>query len=162
MSTGAACTGERLQTLTVADVMNRKIVSIPWCATMELAAATLAQSYISGAPVVDDDGRCIGVLTATDLLRFGCSGQDASDRDREWSDIESACDEVTRYMSAVQSVTPQTPLVRAAEIMCAQHIHRLIVLDDRAVPVGIVSTLDIMAALAAATDEARPKREERK
>ena len=146
----------------VSNVMSRRVATIPWCSSMDLAAATLAQAAVSGAPVIDSDGRCIGVLTAADFLRFGASCDDQSNRDREWDDADGDAvaegDSVTKYMSTVQSVTPETPLVKAAEIMCAQHIHRLIVLNNRAVPVGIVSTLDIVAALIGAAHEHRQRR----
>jgi CBS domain-containing protein len=128
---------------------------------MDLAAATLAQAAVSGAPVVDGDGRCIGVVTATDFLRFAHCGTLAPNDGSEWDDTAYEGDSVLHHMSAVQSVAADTPLVKAAEIMCAQHIHRLVVLDDRAAPAGIVSTLDIMAALAAATDESRQRHHSR-
>ena len=37
--------------------------------------------------------------------------------------------------------------------MLAEHIHHLIVLDERAVPIGVVSTLDVISALIAICDE---------
>ena len=60
----------RLQSLTVADVMTRRVTAIPGCARMQEAARILAEADASGAPVVDAAGRCIGVLSATDFLKY--------------------------------------------------------------------------------------------
>ena len=37
--------------------------------------------------------------------------------------------------------------------MMAEHIHHLIVLNERAAPIGVVSTLDVISALIAICDE---------
>jgi predicted transcriptional regulator len=37
--------------------------------------------------------------------------------------------------------------------MCAEHIHRLLVLDQQERPVGVVSTMDVVAALLNAVEE---------
>ena len=39
------------------------------------AAHLLAQARVSGAPVVDQDGRCIGVISTTDFLHFAEKGK---------------------------------------------------------------------------------------
>jgi CBS-domain-containing membrane protein len=150
---------DRLRSLSASDVMNRKVSSIPSRYSMELAGAALVQAGVSGAPVVDDEGRCVGVLTATDFLRIGRCAAGTSDQDRESGGLsregDASAGRVADNMSVAQTVTPDTPLLKAVEVMCAAHIHRLIVLDERAVPVGIVSTLDVMAALSAALYEGR-------
>src|SRR5687767_7191404 len=60
----------RLQQLTVADVMSRQIVVIPTSSTMHKAAYILADQAASGAPVVDEAGRCVGALSASDFVTF--------------------------------------------------------------------------------------------
>ena len=55
--------------------------------------------------------------------------------------------------AAVQTIESRAPLLRAARTMCAEHIHRLIVLNDEAQPIGIVTTLDVAAALIKVVDE---------
>jgi predicted transcriptional regulator len=40
-------------------------------------------------------------------------------------------------------------------MMCAQHYHRLIVLDRSQRPVGVISTMDIVASLVNLADEAQ-------
>ena len=62
---------------------------------------------------------------------------------------------VVAHMSrALQTLDAHTPIAEAARIMCAEHIHRLPVLDEHGHPVGMVTSLDIAAALVQAVDEA--------
>jgi CBS-domain-containing membrane protein len=147
---------ERLQGLTVGDVMSRKVITISASADMAEAANALSGAGASGAPVVDADGRCIGVLSATDFLKYegsrGAGGRRTHVRtgDRNYLPRNS----VRRFMStAVQTVPRDATLMHAARVMCVEHIHRLLVLDDRSSPVGVVSTLDVIAALIGAVDE---------
>ena len=61
---------------------------------------------------------------------------------------------VSRFMSSnVQSLLPGEPLVRAARMMCEQHLHRVPVVNDEGRVVGIISTMDLVAALLNALDE---------
>lgn len=56
--------------LTAEDLMSRDVVTIPQTASLRQAAHTLRQANVSGAPVVDEWGRCVGVLSASDFLRW--------------------------------------------------------------------------------------------
>jgi len=53
----------------VADIMTREVVTVHRDWTVEEAADTLLAHKISGAPVVDDDGRLCGIITQTDLFK---------------------------------------------------------------------------------------------
>lgn len=55
--------------LRLRDIMTTDVVSVPPGATLREVAEVLAERQVSGAPVVDD-GRVVGVITATDLVRF--------------------------------------------------------------------------------------------
>ena len=56
--------------LRLRDIMTTDVVSVPPGATLREVAEVLAEREVSGAPVVDEAGRVIGVITATDLVRF--------------------------------------------------------------------------------------------
>ena len=60
---------ERLESLLVSDVMSREVTTIEACKDMDAAAATLHENWISTAPVVDEAGRTVGILSAADFLR---------------------------------------------------------------------------------------------
>lgn len=55
--------------INVADIMTREVVTVHRNWTVEEAADTLMTHKISGAPVVDDDGRLCGIITQTDLFK---------------------------------------------------------------------------------------------
>lgn len=165
MSVASASSLERLQSLTVADVMTRRVTVVPGCARMEEAARILAEAAASGAPVVDAAGRCIGVLSATDFLRFEVEKAGRQPYvPVDWTGVvnctELPLESVQRFMTpAVQTVSMNESLLKAAEIMCLEHIHRLVVLDEHSAPMGVVSTLDVMSALIAAMDEEYQRRQ---
>ena len=54
----------------VSDIMTRKIITLAPDTTVEEAAEVLLKQKISGAPVVDDAGRLLGVITKSDLFRM--------------------------------------------------------------------------------------------
>jgi len=56
--------------LTAEDLMKRDVVTISAEMSLQTAAHLFSQEQISGAPVVDAQGRCIGVLSATDFVRW--------------------------------------------------------------------------------------------
>jgi CBS domain-containing protein len=159
---------QRLRTLRVADVVERHIVTVSANETMAAAAATLLGSGISGAPVVDETGRCVGILSAGDFVRreatrgdeSSCVGTRRAEPAADAAQPTLPLDElgaqlVSAHMTqAVQPISAEATLAQAARVMCAAHVHRLPVLDAGGVPVGMLTALDIVAALANAMDEA--------
>lgn len=63
-------TSKPLRELTAEDVMSRTLVRLPEAMPLREAARLLLRNHVGGAPVVDAQGKCIGVLSATDFLRF--------------------------------------------------------------------------------------------
>jgi CBS domain-containing membrane protein len=55
--------------LTAEDLMSRDVVTIPEQMSLRDAACLLRRAQVTGAPVVDEKGRCVGVLSAVDFLR---------------------------------------------------------------------------------------------
>jgi len=58
-----------LATLTARDLMSSDVTRIPQNLEMREAAHLLRKAQISGAPVVDSHGRCVGVLSTADFVR---------------------------------------------------------------------------------------------
>ena len=148
--------------LTAADLMSATVITIPHDMSLRGAARLLAQANVSGAPVVDAVGRCIGVLSARDFVGWAERGGPASRRDggtgdcfcTAWQVMDDDAlptDVVARFMTADPvTAEPTTPIGTAAQMMIDARIHRIIVLDRRDRPVGIVSSTDILAAVARA------------
>jgi CBS domain-containing protein len=59
-----------LLTLTAADLMSRDVEVIGADMPLRYAAAQLARWGVHGAPVVNDRGQCMGVLSVTDITRW--------------------------------------------------------------------------------------------
>lgn len=59
-----------LSKITVKEIMTRKVISFSPVATVEEAAEILLKHRISGAPVVEEDGTILGVITKSDLFRM--------------------------------------------------------------------------------------------
>ncbi len=146
--------------LTAADLMSRDVLVIPQHISLRYAAHLLAQAAVSGAPVVDEDGRCVGVLSAADLVHWvdresrppkRCvGGESCGCCDWQLEGLDDAPeDEVSRHMSSnVVATGPETRLGELARRMHDAHIHRIVIVDDRRRPVGIVSSMDVLAAVA--------------
>jgi CBS domain-containing protein len=148
--------------LTAADLMSTAVVAIPRAMSLRGAAHLLSQASISGAPVVDDGGRCIGVISATDFVSWAEKGDRARHGPREecwcphsaWEigNIDQVpTDEVGQYMTLDPvTVPPGISLVAIARMMTDAHIHRVIVVDAQGRPIGVVSSTDILATVASA------------
>jgi len=158
-----------LYALTAEDIMSRDVQIIPEEMSLSAAAGFLAREHISGAPVVDAEGRCVGVLSATDFVRvaekdgraaeLSGAGRGAFASDWEVIDIgDLPPDEVRTHMSSdVVTVGPRMRLKELARQMLDAHIHRVIVVNAEGRPVGIITSTDVLAAVAYAegpTEEA--------
>jgi acetoin utilization protein AcuB len=58
-----------LSSIKVKDIMSSNPISVPPDFTIEETAELLLTNKISGVPVVDNDGRVVGVITHTDLFK---------------------------------------------------------------------------------------------
>ncbi len=163
---------ERLATLMARDVMTEKLVLLEESDTIRHAANLFRDLHISGAPVVNAEGKPIGLLSVTDIVpavagRVGvpAAAPRPQTREAEWEEIcqvlnsgnlpeAGAGEPVTKWMSRrLVSVRETTPLVEVARVMCDGHWHRVTVLDDAGRLKGIVSTMDVLAAVVQAADE---------
>lgn len=148
-----------LLALEAADVMSTPVITVPKQMSIKAAAHLLAQAGISGAPVIDGKGRLVGVLSANDFVSWAEEGGPGHRSFREVPQVHSPwqlldperveSDEVGTFMTPDPvTVAPATPLTELARMMLDAHIHRVIVVDADMRPVGVVSTTDVLAALA--------------
>jgi predicted transcriptional regulator len=150
-----------LMSLCASDIMSRMITLIPRKMSLQGAARILARAGITGAPIIDDSGRCVGVLSATDFMHAVEKDTTATEKP---SDARSALAQpwqiptcgpgtnlcVEDYMTKDPVlVAPTVHIGDLARMMIDAHIHRIIVIDPVSqTPCGIVSSMDILAALA--------------
>lgn len=185
--------------MTAADLMTRDMICVPQDMSMKQAARLLIEHRISGAPVVDERGRLVGVISNSDFVALanmtempvscGFQGkyktaagaeiatctlpmdtcpyqkkQTTADGKDIIACVQSHCvctewevvpvedlpsEAVRQFMTADPVLVPgSTSIARVARQMIDAHIHRMVVVDAAQRPVGIVTSTDLLAALA--------------
>jgi CBS domain-containing protein len=132
----------------VRDVMTTEVVSVHPEARVKEAIQLLDDHRITAMPVVDADGRLLGVVSEADVLR------DALMPDRRVHEIPVAIEGRTESLTVrdvmthlPMSVTADADLSVAASVLVDTSIKSLPVVDGDLV-VGIVSRRDVIAVLA--------------
>jgi CBS domain-containing protein len=122
---------------TVADVMSRAIVVAFGSTPVANAARAMTERRSRTLVVVDRTGRPLGLVTGHDLVRLHL-----------W-DVEAKT--IAELMRPPVAIGPDAPLQDAADLMLTHGTSRLLVVDPaypRGVPLGLVSTMDIVEELA--------------
>jgi len=121
----------------VADLMSTNLLLLPDQNTAQEAIEALHQRDVSGAPVVDDLGRAIGMFTITGL-NTKVLEQSRSVLSRPLSEV------MTPFLF---SLRPEDPVVDAMKILVQTRIHRVLVRDEQDLPLGILTTMDVLKSL---------------
>jgi CBS domain-containing protein len=129
--------------LLVADLMTLDPVVIGVDAALEDAERLMRERHISGLPVVDQDGALVGVISQTDVLEDGGPSMSLLLRRRP-SGLR-----VGELMSSpAVTVALTAPIGDAARRMRDNRIHRVVAVDDKGRPVGVLSASDFVALYA--------------
>ena len=155
-----------LKARTAAGLMTPNLVSVRAHATVKEAVAFLIDKGISGAPVIDEAGRPVGVLTQTDILihdrqtvehmapgrpvleEFEAGAPVAGPRWEGFQIEQTDPTPVSAVMTPVVfSVAASAPATRVIQEMLTLKVHRLFVVDDNNVLIGVISTLDVLRHL---------------
>ena len=167
-------TGDLLDTLTAVDLMTPNPVSLREQASVADATILFTDRAFTGAAVIDESGRPIGVLSGTDLLihdreKLNCgaawssdySNEDLSDRvERECMGSGYQVVEVDRttvgsiMTPVVFSLTPETTARKVMHELVSLQVHRLFVIDDGGTLVGVISALDVVRAIVRESERA--------
>jgi CBS domain-containing protein len=148
----------------VADWMNRDLLTVTPSTPLSEAVQLLVDRHISGLPVIDDDGKLVGVISESDLMwreqgleqppyMIFLGGviyfQNPLTYDR---DLHKALGQTVGEVMTPHaiSISADTPLPEAARIMHDKKIHRLPVVDEHQHPIGIITEGDIVRAIATA------------
>lgn len=153
-----------LEARTAGDLMSPNPQSLREDATLREAVAFLVDRGISGAPVIDEAGRPIGVLTQTDILihdreeveHIPPEHEYGTPLPRSWWDefqIERVDTTPVRDLMtpAIFCVSMDTPAWGVIEQMRELNVHRLFVVDEAGVLVGVITAMDIVRQLTPAS-----------
>ncbi|CAL5018431.1 unnamed protein product [Urochloa decumbens] len=127
-------TGEMSPAAKLGDVMSRPVqVAAPGQRLAEVDAFFAARQF-SGLPVVDEEGRCVGVVSNKDKAKAP-NGMDST---------------VSEVMSSPAiTLTPEKTVLEAAALMLKEKVHRIPVVNEQQQVVGIVTRTDVFQALEA-------------
>lgn len=149
----------------VQEIVSKDIVSLDVRDTVRVALELMGENRVSTLPVVDNHDRCVGILSAADLVDL-TRDADEDIRELDWSDLSSKVllmdklslnlgnEPIQNFMSeSIVTVTLETPIGRAAQEMLRNQIHHLPVVDKDSKLLGIVSTMDLLGAFADAAPD---------
>jgi CBS domain-containing protein len=139
------------------DVMTQSVVTVGTSTTLAEAAHLLSTNGFTALPVVDEDGRLVGIVTEADLIK---DRMPPDPRRQYWRTRHSpsASAAVEHVMTTpVESLTPGADTADAVQIMLLQHIRCLPIVDGQRL-VGIVTRRDLLRSAFALDDPAAPTR----
>ena len=138
------------------DIMTAPVHCLQRGMSASEAAALMAGLGISGAPVLDGEGRVCGVVSEKDYLRkMGLPGT------ATFMTVVSTClstpgcmvtDVRKLLVDDIMSAPPvvasrETPVAELSEMLARHSINRLPICDDEGRPVGIVTRTDLVGSM---------------
>jgi len=127
--------------LTVHELMTPDPIVVDEAESLNVCVRMLEEHEISGMPVVDSAGLLVGMISETDVVRARATEHLWS----RWPGLR------VRHLMHTPVITADAGmgLEEAAKVMEHAHVHRLVVVDEnQARPIGVISTSDLIRALA--------------
>ena len=147
------------------DVMETGVVTIDPEASLLDAYRLFVEEEISGAPVVGEDGRVLGVVSAHDLLRATEEERDtawvqtnyfrdlAEFTGPDWGSVardfqDRLAERTVRDVMTMGAITvaPDATIPEIASTLRKNRVHRVLVAEDDRL-VGLISSFDLVALL---------------
>lgn len=123
-------------TLHASDVMIKDVITVNEKTPLKEVTKIFGEKRITGVPVVNDADELVGVLSETDIIR-------------KTSNIGAWSPNLAGQIMTKPAVTvsPDETLQKVCELMENRRIHRVVVGDDSGIK-GIITTMDILKAIA--------------
>jgi CBS domain-containing protein len=159
--------GNSTQLLTAADFMQRDVVTVTANDTLRDALRLMTENHVTGLPVMDGKSRCVGLITASDVLNYEEEHADDSPEDgtaqffdpetQQWNSVPLSAfgleqfgdvqvgDVMTRQLIWVDR---HTLLKDIARRMINDRVHRVLVMDANSNLFGIISAYDVVRVVA--------------
>lgn len=158
-----------IQQLTAGDIMQRDVVVVRSNDTLRDALELMTENHVTGLPVMDAHGKCIGLVSATDILNYEQDYADeAADANayvaqhfnpdtQQWESVRMSSFALEHFGDVrveevmacnLISVAKETPISEVAKTMTDENVHRVLVLSDDRRLFGVVSATDFVRTLA--------------
>ncbi len=126
------------QQVQVKDYMTKRLITFRSDQSMEEAMQTLLEKRISGAPVVDENQKLVGILSEGDCLKEIIRGK--------YNNSPHSSDIVASYMTTeVRTIDPEMNIFEAAGKFLNERIRRFPVVKN-GILLGQISQKDVMRA----------------
>lgn len=146
---------------TARDIMTEDVITIQPNATIRDLAKNFIEHNISGVPVVDENGKVLGIATESDLIFHSKRLKvptvltildsfiflDSPEKMESELRKIAAASVSDVYTSPPVTITPDTPLDEIASLMTEKQVHTLPVLDENGMMIGIVGKKDIIRTI---------------
>lgn len=151
--------------LLASDIMQRDVIVANARDTLQEAMQLMTENHVTGLPIMNAKGRCVGIVTATDILNY--EQEHAEFTSEANADLARHFDPETQQWESVRVtsfaleefgdvnvdevmardlvfVGPDTPVKQVARKMRDERIHRVLVLSDDYRLHGIISSFDFV------------------
>jgi CBS domain-containing protein len=149
---------------TVKDIMTTKVAAVRGNASFKEMAARLREARVSAFPVIDDDGKVVGVVSEADMLPRETldagwaagipemTSQILHRKDQKKAESVTAADLMTQ---PAVTAAPEDTVEYAARLMYVRRVKRLPVVDAQGRLVGIISRADVLSVFDRPDEEIR-------
>ncbi|MBN9743224.1 hypothetical protein DMP23_19300 [Amycolatopsis sp. A1MSW2902] len=134
------------RTRRIRSVMTTDVAQVVPGTSFKAVAALLEERGVGGAPVVDKDGRVLGVVSRGDLLERNVEHHGIGPQARRGKHKAEALFAADLMTAPPVTVDVEDDVVRAAQLMEKHRVHRLPVLEADGTLAGIVSRADLVRA----------------
>ncbi len=157
---------ERWGLVTARDIMRTEVITVPYATPLSEVERILSDNRISGAPVTDEAGRIIGIVSVRDLIEryaedpdsrprrghgfYHLSSEEMLEEDFDSFDVPDESEDTAEDVMTGQifSVSADAGLKEIAGVMAEHRIHRVLV-QENGRNVGLISAMEILDALGA-------------
>jgi CBS domain-containing protein len=127
----------------VAEVMSKPVITIPHNETLTRAVSLMVKSGLKRLPVLDEEGKLVGVLSRLDILRQVVDAPINQDLpELPGGSINTISDIMRKDVPTISHYADLPTLINA---MLRTGSHRVIVIDDEGKAIGLISDSDIIA-----------------
>ena len=155
---------DRWALVTARDVMRTDVITVPYATPLSEVERILSDNRISGAPVTDESGHIVGILSLKDIISryaedpdsrprrgagfYHLSSEEMLDEDFDTFEVPAESEDTAENIMTAQvyAVNVDDGLKTIAAMMSKHRIHRVLV-EEEGRHVGLISTMEILDAL---------------